>query len=485
MSSPAIKPHKTAISRGQLSRPVRMAVESGLISNETVVFDYGCGRGDDLRTLASLGVKARGWDPVYRLEGEPSPADVVNLGYVINVIPDPSERAHALRRAWDLARRLLIVSARLTHEQNGLKRKGYRDGCVTTRGTFQKFFNQAELRTWIDELLEESSVAAAPGIFFVFRDAGLREHFLSTRQRRRAAAPIQRVSDILFEEHREKLEEVMAFFADHGRVPTTSEVASGPDLVGSFGSTKQAFAVVRRVTEKSSWERLQEERKQDLLVYAALSRFGSRPRLSELPSILQADIRAHFGSYKKACSEGDQLLFSAGAIEELNRLCASSAVGKTTPDALYIYSEAISHLAPMLRVYEGCARNYVGHVDEANIVKLHRHKPQVSYLTYPKFERDPHPDLAESLVVSLDTLKIRWTDYRDRDNPPVLHRKETFVPDDHPLRERFSRLTRQEERHGLLDDAARIGTHMGWRTRLAEAGFRTRGHRLVRVKQAP
>jgi hypothetical protein len=35
----------------------------------------------------------------------------VNLGYVINVVEDRAERAGTWKQAWDLARRLLVVSA--------------------------------------------------------------------------------------------------------------------------------------------------------------------------------------------------------------------------------------------------------------------------------------------------------------------------------------------------------------------------------------
>jgi hypothetical protein len=45
---------------------------------------------------------------------------------------------------------------------------------------------------------------------------------------------------------------------------------------------------------------------------------------------------------------------------------------------------------------------------------------------------------------------------------------------------RFARLTRQEEKPGLLDETATIGTREGWERRLAERGFTIRGHRLVR-----
>ncbi|MDA1053715.1 MAG: hypothetical protein O3C40_24970 [Planctomycetota bacterium] len=47
------------------------------------------------------------------------------------------------------------------------------------------------------------------------------------------------------------------------------------------------------------------------------------------------------------------------------------------------------------------------------------------------------------------------------------------------LREKFARLTRQEARHGLLDETATIGTRNGWNARLAARGFQLRGHRLV------
>jgi hypothetical protein len=64
-------------------------------------------------------------------------------------------------------------------------------------------------------------------------------------------------------------------------------------------------------------------------------------------------------------------------------------------------------------------------------------------------------------------------------NPPILHRKETFLPSDHPLHASFARLTAQEEKHGLLADPASIGKRDGWRSRLAAAGFTFRGHRLI------
>jgi len=62
-----------------------------------------------------------------------------------------------------------------------------------------------------------------------------------------------------------------------------------------------------------------------------------------------------------------------------------------------------------------------------------------------------------------------------------MHRNETFLAPDPSLREKFSRLTAQEEKHGLLDDTSRIGTRDGWARRLEERGFALKGPRLVRA----
>ncbi len=156
------------------------------------------------------------------------------------------------------------------------------------------------------------------------------------------------------------------------------------------------------------------------------------------------------------------------------------------PNALYLHRIALESLDPLLRVYEGCARAYLGEVEGANLIKLHRHSGKVSYLVYPDFETDRHPALLRSIKLNLRTCEIESTDYAQSANPPVLHRKETFLLLEHPLREKFERLTRQEERAGLLDETATIGTREGWLRRLQEKGFAIRGHRLIRqIVQEP
>jgi len=244
---------------------------------------------------------------------------------------------------------------------------------------------------------------------------------------------------------------------------------------------KRAFGVIERVTGVEDWQRVREERGQELLIYLALVRFSGRPKASELPLDLRLDVKAFFGAYKRACREADELLFSAGDPSSIDEACRKSPVGKCTAPALYIHTSALDRLPPVLRVFEGCARAYVGTVDEANIVKLHRQEPKVSYLSYPDFEKDPHPALAASLLVHLQTFRLRETDYSMRGNQPILHRKEEFVSEQHPLREKFARLTQQEERFGLFDEPYRIGLRKKWEELLAGKGVALRGHRVVKV----
>ena len=160
--------------------------------------------------------------------------------------------------------------------------------------------------------------------------------------------------------------------------------------------------------------------------------------------------------------------------------CLVSEIGKVLPGALYVHESALDSLSPTLRVFEGCARAYIGRVEGANIIKLHRSEPKVSCLNYPDFDTDPHPALASSLTVHFQTFRIKSRDYRSYQNPPILHRKETFLSREHPSFEKFARLTRIEEEKGLYEDPSRIGTRDGWNQALAARKLYFKGHRLLR-----
>ena len=481
MSSTAqIARNRTAIHRPELSRPIRAALDDDRIHTGTSVLDYGCGHGDDIRRLKAKGIACEGWDPSHRPNGKLDSKDVVNLGYVLNVIERAAERTETIRSAWQLAKQLLIVSARLTFEAKG-NLTPFADGFLTASSTFQKYYEQQELRDWIDATLGESSVAVAPGLFYVFRDPEVRQAFVAARFRRQVERPRIRLSDRLFDEHKELLEPLMDFVAERGRLPQESELEQTDEMRRKLGTIRRAFSIIRRVTGPEAWDRISVERSEDLLVFIALAQFGQRATFGQLPRELQLDVRAFFSSYKRACALADALLFSVGNPENIERACNGSPVGKLTRTALYVHTSALQDMPSILRLYEGCAQGLVGAVEGANVVKLCRSKPKVSYLSYPDFDKDPHPALKNALWVGLQTFRVQSRDYSESGNPPILHGKEEFVSTDYPNHDKFASLTRQEERWGLYDDPRVIGTEQGWLAALDRSHVRLKGHRVVRA----
>ena len=207
---------------------------------------------------------------------------------------------------------MLVVAARISVGDGGEFGAEYGDGVLTRLGTFQKLYTQAELREYLQGVLETEAVPAAPGVFYVFKDDELSQRYFAARYRRRGVTPRQRISERRFEEHRPLLEPLMAKVAELGRLPFPDELPESQAVIAAFGSLKRAFALIRRVTGNEEWEPLRQERIDDLTVYLALARFRKRPPISSLPLDLQRDIREFFGSYTRACEAADAWLFQAG-----------------------------------------------------------------------------------------------------------------------------------------------------------------------------
>lgn len=150
---------RTAIHRKSPSKPVRLAIEKGLIHGR--VFDWGCGHGSDLDYLRELGFDAHGWDPNHRPANPPESYPpgtfhfVLNI-YVLNTIRRIEVREHEiLHRIYNFLDEVghLYIATRTSREVERLagrcawQRCG--DGWLTKRGTFQKGFLAAELVTML------------------------------------------------------------------------------------------------------------------------------------------------------------------------------------------------------------------------------------------------------------------------------------------------------------------------------------------------
>jgi len=158
--------------------------------------------------------------------------------------------------------------------------------------------------------------------------------------------------------------------------------------------------------------------------------------------------------------------------------------GKKLPGALYIFRPGRKDITPTL--WQTLARaELAAQPDQAwNLLKLHTREFAITFLSYSNFDSDTHPALAESTKINLNTGSIVRTDYRGRANPPILHRKETFLPPEDPRIPVYADLTKREEKAGLYRDPSRIGLRVQWLSLLKRLGFAYEDHTLVPLRDA-
>jgi hypothetical protein len=338
-----IERHKTALTRYDLSKPVKSLLEYGMLKTGSTFFDYGCGQGSDVRGLQALGHQANGWDPVYCRDTPKREADVVNMGYVLNVIEDPAERLDALVDAFRHARRLLVVSSLIRETVESEWAAQYRDGVLTQRNTFQRFFEQQELQQYIEDALESTAVPVALGVFYVFRDPVEQQDFLSARSRRainwtEVSARLglggpRTLWKALYETHKELLDVFGKAALELGRFPELAEFERLPEICERLGSAKRALRafVQGGVADglnweeirarfgigqppKRRWEMLYAENREMLDTYWSLMlQLGRLPKPEEFSQTGQ--LREKVGSPKRAA----RMFIQKGGAEEIKR----------------------------------------------------------------------------------------------------------------------------------------------------------------------
>ena len=240
MDTPSIQRHRTAIRRLGHSRPVALAQAQGLIAPDVSFFDYGCGFGEDVQLLRATGIEAEGWDPYYRPDTPVRPADCVNLGYVLNVIEGAQEREQTLRAAFELARRVLVVSVRVDQSLNSGTE--FSDGLVTNSGSFQKIYTQAEFRQYLQAILGRKPYMASLGIAYVFKDEAVESAHLAQL----SITPLKRERADLFSQFGTDPDGqgLVETTRKLGRPPLPSEFDRYPALLLRFGSRSRIDRLV-------------------------------------------------------------------------------------------------------------------------------------------------------------------------------------------------------------------------------------------------
>jgi DNA phosphorothioation-associated putative methyltransferase len=152
--------------------------------------------------------------------------------------------------------------------------------------------------------------------------------------------------------------------------------------------------------------------------------------------------------------------------------------GKRLPTARYVFTSDDCPLPEPLAALIQVVRQKFAPGGPHNLIKFHTESFKVSLLHYPRFFEDPHPALEEAVVVDLVTGKAKKISYSKKNNPPILHRKETMLPPNHPKIALFARLSSAGEKHGLYQETSRIGFRQNWDNLLRDKGIAYRGHTL-------
>lgn len=447
----AVERHRTAIERNVLSTPVQYLWRHGFIDGQRTFFDYGCGRGGDLRALQAAGIDAHGWDPYFAPAEAKVPAAVVNLGFVLNVIESPAERDEALHGAYDLTETVLAVAAMLGGAGTTNRFQRFGDGVLTQRNTFQKYFSQEELRSYIERTLGREPIAVGPGVFFLFREDEDEQAFLEARQRTFAVPPTvpagtrprelpRRQSST--SSRRRSMEPDAALLDAFwecalglGRMPARGEFLREAEL-RYFGRPTRVLDSLLRERGAEALERAAARRRGDLLVFLAMNQFEKRRSVGCWSERLRRDVRTFLGAPKAAEAQATNLLYSIASPDALRtaaKTAASNNLGHLDAErSLQLECRMIRELPPLLRIYAGCAARLYGDLDRADLVKLHLGSGKVTLLFYDDFYEKPFPMLEERIKINLRTQMIEFFRYGDAFPPQPLYRKSKYLSRDAP-----------------------------------------------------
>ena len=145
---------RTTCFRSCPSLPVRLAIQQGYV--QSVVFDWGCGKGIDVRWLRQQGYDVLAYDPIFQPMPHPrkvdfTPVRTILCLYVLNVLEIPAQWYHVLREIRQVARAgthvvVAVPSCRKMVENVRCRQwQVFSDGYLTKNQTFQRGFTLLEL----------------------------------------------------------------------------------------------------------------------------------------------------------------------------------------------------------------------------------------------------------------------------------------------------------------------------------------------------
>ncbi|WP_253658771.1 MULTISPECIES: DNA phosphorothioation-associated putative methyltransferase [unclassified Vibrio] len=442
---PGIDRHKTAIVRHELSGPMKTLAKQGYLDGRFSIFDYGCGRGDDLRELEAHGLDVLGWDPVFSPDNDKVNSDIVNLGFVLNVIEDQDERLEALLSAWELANKILVVSVMLANDSHIAQFQPYKDGVITTRNTFQKYYAQSEFKGYLERSLQEDAIAVAPGIFYIFKDKLEEQRYLQSKYQRHhtwhqltSPQPIESKdkAKLAISQNSTLFDDFWNVCLELGRVPANDEFNRSEEVRSLIGSHKKVFGLLQEMFDTKEFENAEKRRKEDLLLYFAMGLFEKRKPYTQQPESLKRDIKALFDDYKTALNLAAELLFAIADTSLINTQCEKAhqqlpASLLNEGHSIILHRDYIDDLPLLLRVYVGAGLQMYGELDEEiDLVKIHITSGKLTLTAYDNFEHSV-PFLVERIKIKMAEQDIDFFDYVNEKRRPPLLNKHLYMPPEH------------------------------------------------------
>ena len=477
-----VQRHLTALQRNALSAPVQLLLRHQLLAPGVSFFDYGCGRGGDIAGLSAEGFAAQGWDPFYAPENARLAADVVNLGFVINVIEDPTERAEALHKAFKLARRVLIVAVMLyNHDTGGLP---FADGVLTSRNTFQKYFAQSELKEYVEQALGQAATMVGPGIALVFADPEWEQRFNAGRYRRQglvgrllaqsrqrpprppkptrpifAGPPRPNAQQAQLAQQRPALDMLWSRALDLGRWPEHDEAADLQEALHLLGSWARAKRLLAVHYDMGALAAAAVQRTEDLTLYIAAQFFSKRRNYRELEPSLQRDVKAFFGDYRSAQSAALRLLQEAATPSLLFEACKQATeqgLGYLDGQhSLQLHIGLLDRLPALLRAYVNCGLILWDATSEVQLIKIHIGSGKLTLMEFAEgeFDSSPLPRLKRRIKVNIRKLDCDVFEYGSAEFPmPLLYRKSRYLHEESPQFAEQQAFDEALEATGLIGD---------------------------------
>ena len=507
--------HLTALSRNSLSAPTQLLLRHGLLSKDSTFFDYGCGRGADVSGLRAIGISANGWDPYFAPGNPLVEADVVNLGFVVNVIEDAAERVKAISLAFKLARKVMCVGVMLYGGES--PGRPFRDGFITSRNTFQKYFTQGELKDYVEQVLQREVFMLGPGIALVFADPGLEQRYQAERYRTKgvstrllnARSPSVRKSedrrddklnasdrphivrsDELLQRNRLLFDRLWTNSLELGRLPAQDELDNLDEVISEIGSLSKAYRLMLMHYDTNLLQVAAKTRSDDLRLLMAIRQFARSASYRKIEPRLRRDIKEFFGSYQNAQESGLQLLFNAADSQVLLEACQQAAAGGlgwfVDDHSLQVHINLVDRLPVVLRAYVACGLQLWNSISEVQLVKIHIRSGKLSLMEFENFDGSANPLLRRRIKINIRYQDYEVFEYDGNEYPkPLLYRKSRYLHEDYPGYATQFVFDKELEATGILGESEFGPSAQEFNVQLEKRRLAIDGFRLIRSQLIP